>query len=124
VQRHGLELARVAGRLSVKGLKNRCAEQGRRLADLRARERRALDVLVNRRRERFVAEAKMLASLSYRSVLARGFAVVKGAQGKPIPLAAGVKPAQHLEVEFADGTVNVTASKEPGPKASGQGSLF
>jgi exodeoxyribonuclease VII large subunit len=119
VQRHGLGLARVAGRLSVTPMRNRVVEMQRRVPELSARGVRALQLLVARRRDRFAGEAKLLQSMSYKSVLARGFAVVRDKAGKMVPAAVGVKPGAALRVEFGDGVVDVTASAK-----QGQGDLF
>jgi exodeoxyribonuclease VII large subunit len=83
--------------------------------------------------------------LSYRSVLTRGFALVRDEQGHPVHAAAGVGPGARLDLEFSDGRVAATAdadrpaarriakpvASEPKPAAPrraakpvGQGSLF
>jgi exodeoxyribonuclease VII large subunit len=119
VQRHGLALARTSGRLSGKSLQTRLTETGRRVADLNARGRRGLAILFAKQRERLAAESKLFASLNYRSVLARGFAVVRDASGKTLPLAAQVVSGTKLQLEFSDGTVDATANT-----TQKQGSLF
>ncbi len=116
VQRHGLALARSAGRLSLNSLRNRVGEAGRRIPDLTNRSTRALLQLLNRRRDRFKAEAKLLQSMSYKSVLARGFAVVRDKDGKPLRAAAEARTKSALNIEFADGEVAV--------KRADQASLF
>ena len=119
VQRHGLVLARTAGRLSIKSLQTRLADTQRRLNELGARSRRALKVLTAKRRERLLGESKLFVSLNYRSVLARGFAVVRDAAGRALPMAAQITPGANLRLEFSDGTVDAMA-KAP----QKQGSLF
>jgi exodeoxyribonuclease VII large subunit len=119
VQRHGLMLARTAGRLSPKSLQSRLGETRRRLAEVQARNVRALKLILAHRRERLQAESKLFSSLNYRSVLARGFAVVRDASGKALPLAVHVKPGTKLKLEFSDGTVDATANAP-----SKQGTLF
>jgi exodeoxyribonuclease VII large subunit len=119
VQRHGLLLARSAGRLSLSTLQNRVTEARRRLPEAASRASRALSQLLSKRRDRFAGEAKLLQAMSYKSVLARGFAVVRDAQGKPIRAAAHVKSGAMLAIEFADGELQVQAGK-----ATDQGSLF
>ena len=47
--------------------------------------------------------------MSYKSVLARGFAVVRDAAGKPVRAAGLVQPGAALAIEFADGDVKVQA---------------
>jgi exodeoxyribonuclease VII large subunit len=83
---------------------------------------------------------KLLKSLSYKDVLARGYAVVRDADGQPIRSAAAVETGAALSVELADGTLDAvamsggSAPKKPktsAPKkaasqkpAAGQGSLL
>jgi exodeoxyribonuclease VII large subunit len=119
LQRHGIALARSAGRLSLNTMRNRLAENQRRIPDLAARTNRALRQLLSRRSDRFTSATKLLQVMSYKSVLARGFAVVRDAEGKPVRAAADVKPNANLAIEFADGELYVKATKP-----SSQGSLF
>ncbi len=119
VQDHAVRLAKNAGRLSVKPLQQRLTEQRRRLGDQNGRMSRALIQAVSRKKERLQAEAKLFGSLNYRSVLARGFAVVRDAQNKPLRGLNGIAPTAALEIEMADGRLAVS----PTPKKS-QGSLF
>jgi exodeoxyribonuclease VII large subunit len=119
VQRHGLVLARSAGRLSLNVLQNRMKENHRRASDMAERANRALRQLLSKRRDRFLSETKLLQSMSYKSVLARGFAVVRSEQDTPLRGISEAKPGMSLKIEFADGTVQATADKP-----TGQGSLF
>jgi len=54
----------------------------------------------------------LLAALSYRSVLARGFALVRNEAGHPLHAAADVEPGTRLELEFSDGRVAATAGSD------------
>jgi exodeoxyribonuclease VII large subunit len=54
----------------------------------------------------------LLTALSYRGVLARGFALVRDNDGHPVHSAAAVGPHARLSVEFADGNVGVTADAD------------
>jgi exodeoxyribonuclease VII large subunit len=47
--------------------------------------------------------------LSYHGVLARGFALVRAEDGRPLRAAAAVSPGLRLDIEFADGRVGATA---------------
>lgn len=85
---------------------------------------------------------KLLNSLSYRSVLERGFAVVRDEAGQPRLRAAAIQSGEGLRIEFADGVVGATAGSAPGgaapprpaapvparrpprPPSGGQGDLF
>ena len=119
VQRHGLVLARSAGRLSMNSLRN-CIEEGkRRVPDMSKRAERALRQLLDRRSDRFYAETKLFQSMSYKSVLARGFAIVRDAARQPLRAVADVRSNALLTVEFADGETQVKALK-----SSDQASLF
>jgi exodeoxyribonuclease VII large subunit len=51
----------------------------------------------------------LLAALSYRSVLARGFALVRDEAGLALREAAGVTPGTRMSIEFSDGRVAATA---------------
>ncbi len=119
VQRHAVVLARATGRLSPRSLRERVSENRRRTAELFNRQTRGLNVLLARRRERISSEAKLFLSLSYKSVLARGFAVVRDDKMKPLQGASAVRPGQRIAVEFSDGTVSAVTDREPG-----QGRLF
>ena len=131
LQRHAVALANQRGRLSLRRVQDRVADLTRRITDLGERQKRAMAQSLTRRKDRFASESKLLQSLSYRSVLARGFAVIRGPDGAPLHQAAAVKPAMRLAIEFADGEVQAVAE---GPKADaagktksrgpGQGSLF
>ncbi|MGU3493593.1 exodeoxyribonuclease VII large subunit [Xanthobacteraceae bacterium A53D] len=149
VQRRGERLSVVAdrlGRAHAANLRAHQAENARgreRLADLASRAQRAMTGELRASHRRLNAMEQMLRALSYRGVLARGFALVRDADGQAVRAAAGVSPGASLELEFADGRVNVvageampaTAPRPAAPKTSqapakgrakggGQGSLF
>jgi exodeoxyribonuclease VII large subunit len=77
---------------------------------------------------------RVLDSVSYRAVLARGFALVRGADGTLRRLATEIARGESLSLTFGDGTVPVTAGeggrqvqqpRSAGKKATGnQGDLF
>jgi exodeoxyribonuclease VII large subunit len=118
-QLHRSALERLSGRLSLGPLRRQVGREAEKLDRLARATQRAVAALLDRRKQALSAQAKLLASLSYKSVLRRGFAVVRDAKGVPMHSASAVKPAQQLTVEFADGTVRVR--EDSGPK---QGSLF
>jgi exodeoxyribonuclease VII large subunit len=70
---------------------------------------RALTTLVERRRARVEHASQLLTALSYRSVLARGFALVRDQTGHPLHAAAAIAPGAQLSIEFADGRIAATA---------------
>lgn len=101
------------------------------LDTLETRRMRALRGAVDARRIVLEREWKLIESLGYRNVLARGFALVRsGKDQAPVKRASDVKPAAALIVEFADGAVDVRAEGGSRPyrrtklPSADQGSLF
>ena len=74
--------------------------------------RRALVTAMQRLEARVAHSGQLLAALSYRGVLARGFALVRDQAGQPVHAAAAVGPNAHLSIEFADGRVGATADAD------------
>jgi exodeoxyribonuclease VII large subunit len=60
--------------------------------------------------------------LSYHSVLARGFALVRDEHGHMVRSAAAIAPGAIIGVEFADGAIAAKAegSSSPPPNPSGE----
>ena len=58
---------------------------------------------------RVAHSGQLLGALSYRSVLTRGFALVRDQQGHAAHNAAAIGPGARLDLEFADGHVAATA---------------
>lgn len=101
-------------------------------------QRLARAVAVNRDKQtvRYEAAGKMLASLGYSSVLARGYAVIRR-EDRLVSRREGLEAGQAVTIEFADGRIDaVTGSsattppslpkpaRKPGTAGGGQGSLF
>jgi exodeoxyribonuclease VII large subunit len=113
----GLRLQAVAARLSLPLLRNRLDQAAQRLAGARLSP-----ALVSRRLEeaRRHAESlgRMIDQLGPQRVLARGYAIVRGADGRPVMRAAQARTAGALEIEFADGRVAAgAASGQDAPRA-------
>lgn len=86
-------------------------------------------VLALVRQKRAVLEglSARLDSASYQSVLARGFALVRDADGHAVTTAARIAPGAALRLTFADGDVRATAEGAPARRkgaAPEQGSLL
>ncbi|MBC8020981.1 MAG: TetR family transcriptional regulator [Methyloceanibacter sp.] len=82
--------------------------------------------LFARSRARLDGQAKLLGTLSYQNVLARGFALVRAADGTMLRRAVAVDPGAALDVEFADGHIGAHADAgerkaEPRAKAPSRG---
>jgi exodeoxyribonuclease VII large subunit len=140
-QAHHTRHARIAARLRPAPIFLRIERCGERLDTLTRRIERALGSTFAQRRNALNGQAKLLASLGYHSVLARGFALVRGADGTAVRSAHAVTAGQTLDIEFADGRIAAEA-KGPGtatrapkplekaaapaakPSAKDQGSLF
>jgi exodeoxyribonuclease VII large subunit len=142
----GLAIRLQASKLSnAQAQRQAIARERERVARLAERALRALATATQRLQARVAHSGQLLGALSYRSVLARGFALVRDEAGHPLHAAASVGPGARLDVEFADGRVGATAdadrpaatrpvkpvASEPKPAAPkrvvkpvGQGSLF
>ena len=131
LERLNRDLAAVAPRLSKTALRRVLEHEARAVAQAGRRLDPAVNRLLAERRQRLSAQAKLLASLSYRGVLARGFALVTDEAGHLVRAASAIAPAQPLSLEFADGSVPVVAGAGPAagapvapprPKRTGRGS--
>ena len=61
--------------------------------------------MLDQRKRGLGAQARMLQSLSYQSVLGRGFAVIRDSDRKVLARAAEVDAGSMIAIEFADGEV-------------------
>jgi exodeoxyribonuclease VII large subunit len=141
----GLAVRLKASRLAnAQAQRQAIARNHERVARLAERARRALATTTQRLGARITHSGQLLGALSYRSVLARGFVLVRDEQGLAIRAAASVGPGARLDLEFSDGHLAATADADraaatakPKPAASepkpapkrvvkpvGQGSLF
>ncbi|WP_244301608.1 exodeoxyribonuclease VII large subunit [Stappia sp. P2PMeth1] len=108
----------AAGRLSPHTLARTVLIARERLGGLEARALRAHRQQISRDRARLDAVAKLLESLSYKNVLARGYALVRGADGQPLRSAHGVQPGDGLTIEFGDDS-RLAATAAGGDPAGG-----
>ncbi len=102
--------ARTAQRLRLEPLAERLRRGRERLADGDARIDRAFARLAERSRERLDRAWRLAETLSYRSVLARGYALVTDGSGTPIRTAAAIASGDALTIEFQDGKIGAIAS--------------
>ena len=107
---HHTRYARVAGRLRPAPIRHRISLCGERLGALNARAAQALRNSLATRRRQLDGCGKLIASLSYQSVLQRGFVIVRGADGRTLREAASVQAGDRLELEFRDGRVDAEAN--------------
>jgi exodeoxyribonuclease VII large subunit len=144
---HHVRLSRIAGRLSSRLLGNNVERRRERYLGLSSRLRAsvAANIAVHRtrlgqERERVVAfgdrarravrqciavrqsraerGGELLAAFSYRGVLARGFALVRDAEGQPLRSARTVTAGMPLDIEFSDGRIPARAESGPAVEQS------
>ena len=128
---HRAAFERTAARLSFGGLTSAVKRAGERLTAIDGRGRTAVVSALARLGARLDAVAKLLEVVSYRSVLARGFALVS-VDGEPVRSAAAVPRGKRLDIEFGDGHVAAVSNgltqapkrKRGGGDDGGQGSLL
>lgn len=129
-------------RLRPDSLAQRLQHQHDQLQRIGIRLDQAFCNRIDRQRSSLTQFGKLLATLSYQSVLSRGFALVRDEADRPVRSAKGQPSGTILSVEFADGHLPVQVSPDKGagtptPKAektphpkrlkenkSNQGSLF
>jgi exodeoxyribonuclease VII large subunit len=112
----GLEARLKASRLAnAQAQRNAIARERERTHRLADRAHRALSTLLQRLEARVSHSGQLLTALSYRSVLARGFALVRDDAGHPLHAAAQVGPGARMSIEFADGNVGATADADRPP---------
>jgi exodeoxyribonuclease VII large subunit len=102
-----LRLDDSANRL-VAALRSSLQERRHQLAAARSElGRLSPEIRIQNESQRLLSLWKRLQSVSPTSVLQRGFAIVRDADGKPVPRRAGLQPGQSLQAEFGDGIVPV-----------------
>jgi exodeoxyribonuclease VII large subunit len=133
-------LERFAARHTPHALVQKVARLDERMISLSGRLRQAFAGRLVLERRALDAHAQMLSSLSYQSVLKRGFAVVRDQDGRAVRSVATLAIDTRVGIELADGRANASitsvessetkpaeAPKPRAPKRSGpdgQGSLF
>ena len=131
LQFHQVRLGKAGARLRDRMLKDRLAVCGERTAALGARATRAEKNRLAQARRHLEGLSRELELISYRSVLERGFALVRAADGTVRRRAASIETGEALTLTFADGEVPAQAGEGAGkPKpvkrkqGADQGSLF
>jgi len=109
-----------AARAAYLAVRRTRIEQAREcVVAFQTRARRALMTLLQQRSARVDRAGQLLTALSHHGVLARGFALVRDLEGRPLRAAAAVTPGMRLDLEFSDGHVGATAegTREAPPSA-------
>ena len=128
LQIHQVRFGKASARLRDRMLKDRLAVSSERTSALGARATRAEKNRLAQARRHLDGLARELELISYRSVLERGFALVRAADGAVRRRAASLTPGEALTLTFADGDAQAHAgapAKSSKKKAgTDQGSLF
>ncbi len=82
---------------------------------------RALAAGIDRARHRLDGQAKLLSTLGYHNVLARGFALVRDTKGVMVRSASGLSVSEMLDIQFTDGHIGAEVARETG-QGGGEGS--
>jgi exodeoxyribonuclease VII large subunit len=128
-QTHRTRFHKAEALLRPRMLADRIALGRERANGLTARAKRAEEARIAEARKHLDGLTRVLDGISYRAVLERGFALVRGPDGKVRRRAAAVKAGENLTLTFADGDASATAGAadaKPKPKKGppGQDSLF
>jgi exodeoxyribonuclease VII large subunit len=129
LQLHRTEFAKAAAQLRAPILRQRMVVSGDRTRSLGDRANRAQKTRLAQARRHLDGLARVLDSISYRAVLERGFALVRGADGTVRRRAAAIQPGEGLRLTFADGETPALAGEAKPARAkkkqgADQGSLF
>jgi exodeoxyribonuclease VII large subunit len=131
LQIHRTAFTEAAAQLRARMLKDRMAICAERTAALGMRAARAQNARLAQARRHLEGLARVLGGISYRAVLERGFALVRGTDGTVRRRAASVETGEALTLTFADGDAKAVAGEGDGKPKTGkkkqgvdQGSLF
>ncbi|MBV8793032.1 MAG: exodeoxyribonuclease VII large subunit, partial [Pseudolabrys sp.] len=116
-QLHHRQYDRAAARLSPRLLSHRIARCQEQTVAFGERARRAYVTALQRRTELVGATAQLLRAYSYRSVLDRGFALIRNHKGYPLRSKVMVSPSQRVQIEFGDGRIGATVDAAGGKAA-------
>ncbi|MCO5130719.1 MAG: exodeoxyribonuclease VII large subunit [Xanthobacteraceae bacterium] len=134
-QAHHRRFARTAGGLTLNVLRAQVAQARQQTSACGARLAHGARVALRQHRTRADHAGQLLAALSYKSVLARGFALVRDEAGRALRGRTAIAPGMRLDLEFSDGRVRAVADGDPRaapiqpapkrrPKPPDQGDLF
>jgi exodeoxyribonuclease VII large subunit len=113
VERKRSQLEAIGPKLSPNALKAELRHGQSQLAPLATRLYASMLQGLSLRGAALVQAGKLLEALSYRSVLERGYAVIKDTDGNLVHQRAGLSPGDAVAIEFADGAVGATIVGNP-----------
>ncbi len=106
-------LLAVSARLQPKRLAETISRHRRDTAELARRLAQAIDRRLTDASQAVDARSKLLTSLGYKSVLGRGYAIVRDGDERPVADAAVTSSGMPLRIEFRDGRVAATVDGKP-----------
>ena len=127
LQIHRARLIKAEALLRPRSITGRIAHEREMLSNLGKRVERCQSAYLAKERGKLESLSRILDSISYKSVLERGFALVRSADGKIRRRAGDIKAGEGLHLIFSDGEKLAHAEgvaprgKKPG---TDQGSLF
>ena len=131
LQIHQVRFSKAGAQLRDRVLKDRIALFGERMDVLGARAGRAQTARLKQARHHLDGLSRVLEGISYRAVLERGFALVRGEDGAVRRRAGSIQSGESLTLTFADGEARAVAGEGEGKTKSprkkqpaDQGSLF
>jgi exodeoxyribonuclease VII large subunit len=130
LQRHRAGFSRLAALLRPRIVATEIERNRECVDEFSARLNRAYGQKMKQATSNLESAARLLESVSYRAVLARGFALVRGHLGELKRRAAVVKPGEYLALIFDDGVVDASAKgkgirpRTPSGVPLRQGDLF
>jgi exodeoxyribonuclease VII large subunit len=117
---HWQEFTQIATLLRPQSVKHKLEAGEERSAVLAQRLDRILRTRLAERARTVEGLGRILDSASYRAALARGFALVRAADGHLHRSATGLEAGEHLALIFADGSRQVTVNGGPEERPSGR----
>jgi exodeoxyribonuclease VII large subunit len=126
LQRHRAAFVQAAALLRPRIVASEIATCRDNLGKLDSRLFRAYRHREQRARNSLDGCVRVLESLSYRAILSRGFALIRGPLGELRRRSVEVVPGERLALIFADGETRAVATKEKPIRTAkeGQGDLF
>jgi exodeoxyribonuclease VII large subunit len=128
---HRVELSKLAAKHTPHALRARLERYRERTDTLAGRAYRARGNALKNARMRLDGLSQLLRSFSHKSVLDRGFALVRGPDGHPVRSVAAARAGTLLDIEVADGRFGAAVTGTPPKKAEPapvkpvkQGNLF
>ena len=118
LQRHAGRFARIAALIRPRIIAAEIERERECVQDFDVRLNRAFRQRVGRAGAELQACTRILDSLSYRAVLARGYALVRGPEGALKHRAISVKPGESLTLTFSDGETRAVAAGKAEPRPS------